>query len=158
MIKSATTGAVIGAVTGGLVGVGYHAKSLLSTSNNERQAEKDEYEYIDRNNEISFHAREIELFKSHAPEEVRVFMDSLDRLMAIEELSSVVSKDALDVGWPITAQYLAREVSDALLVIKTKIKDQTQKMTLEVHMEEIKTHLGNTLYNIDMNVQQKINE
>ena len=157
MIKSATTGAFIGAVTGGLVGVGYHAKSFL-TSNEKSTVKQEKYEYMERNSEISFHAREIELFKTHAPDEVRVFMDSLDRMLAIEELSSVVNKNALDAGWPITAQYLAREVSDALLVLKNKITDQTQKMTLEVHMEEINTHLANTLYNIDMSVQQKINE
>ena len=118
------------------------------------------YQYIEQNSEIRFHAVEIQLFETHAncADAVKTFMDSLDRLLAIESLSTVIKKEDVNSSWPITAQFLATEVSDALLVIENALEDRTQQMTLKVHVEEIKTHLQNTLYNIDMNVQQKINE
>jgi len=156
MLKRAYTGALVGAVTGSIVGIGYHIQS--GQKNNKNVEKKNSYQYIEQNSEILFHAGEIQMFEKYAPDAVKTFSDSLDRLLAIESLSNVIKKEEVNPSWPITAQFLATEVSDALIVIEHKVEDQTQKLALQVHVEEIKTHLQNTLYNIDMNVQQKINE
>lgn len=157
MLKRACKGAIVGAVTGSIVGIGYHMQSSgQPTKKNKNVMES--YQYIEQNSEILFHATEIQMFEAYTPDAVKTFLDSLDRLLAIESLSAVIKKEEVNPSWPITAQFLATEVSDALIVIEHKLQDQTQQMTLKVHAEEIKTHLQNTLYNIDMNVQQKINE
>lgn len=156
MLTRACKGAIVGAVTGSVVGIGYHIQSGQRTKKNTNSLES--YQYIQQNSEILFHAAEIQLFNAYAPDAVKTFLDSLDRLLAIESLSAVIKKEEVNPSWPITAQFLSTEVTDALIVIEQKLEDQTQQMTLKVHVEEIKTHLQNALYNIDMNVQQKINE
>jgi negative regulator of replication initiation len=106
---------------------------------------------------MRFHVGELLSFKSSDTEMVlESIQDTLDRLLAIEALCETSTRESVKASWPITAQHYVQDIVDAMVLLRTNITQQ-QQVIMDMHIEEIKTFLANTVYNIDMQVQNLLN-
>jgi len=157
MIKNGFKGAIVGAGIGTAAGITMH---ILQHGGKTKTVEDEiKYKYIDNNSDVLFHLSELNQFRTKneiTRNAMELLHDSIDRLLATESLSETVQKQDVQVSWPITAQHYATDAEDALRVVKTYL-DQNQLVIFNMHTEELKTHIQNALYNIDMNVQNLIN-
>lgn len=157
MIKNGVKGAIVGAGLGTAAGITMH---ILQHSGKTNIVEDEvKYKYIDNNSDVCFHLSELNQFRTKndmTKNAVDSLYDSVDRLLAMESLSERVQNKDVQVSWPITAQHYATDAEDSLRVLKTYL-DQNQLVIFNLHTEELKTQILNSLYNIDMNVQNAIN-
>lgn len=157
MIKNGVKGAIVGAGLGTAAGITLH---ILQNSGNSNNVEEEiKYKYIENNSDVLFHLSELNQFRTKnemTKTAIESLHDSVDRLLAMESLSERVQKKDLQVSWPVTAQHYATDAEDALRVVKSYL-DQNQLVIFNMHTEELKTQIQNSLYNIDMNVQNLMN-
>jgi hypothetical protein len=158
LIEKSARGALLGAGIGAGIGATMH---LLKKKNaSKTKAAGPDFKYIDANGEMRFHADEILQFQVHHKEIAPLLhsvRDSLDRLLALEMLSEIATAESVKASWPVTAQHFNQEVLDGLVLVRSKITNQQHLVTFDMHVEEIKQQMNNSLYNIDMNVQELLN-
>lgn len=153
LLKKATIGAGIGATAG----ITLHIIQQSGSNTKEHSQPQIKFKYIENHSEIRFHIGEI--INMQTPETatiIDVVQDAMDRLLAIEVLSGTSTKETVRPSWPITAQHYVQDVTDGIILFRSKLSLQ-QQTTLDVHWEEIKTVLNNIVYNVDMEVQNLLN-
>lgn len=155
LLKKATIGAGIGATAGITFHIIQQQQSASKTNGHSQQQIK--YKYIENHSEIRFHIGEIISMQTSETETIiDAVQDSMDRLLAIEVLSETSTKETVRPSWPITAQHYVQDITDGIILFRSKISLQ-QQTPLDVHWEEIKTVLNNIVYNVDMQVQNLLN-
>ncbi len=162
LLQTSLKGAVLGGAIGATVSVTYHMMSP-GTQTNDGDApsaeEKNKYRYIYANADVNFLITELTIFKRTDEETENAFVilcDSMDRLLALEHVTNHATGEDVKAAWPATAHHYNQEILDALAILREKIKKQQQKVTFDMHMEELKQQVQNSLYNIDMNVQNTL--
>lgn len=155
---------LIGGALGATAGVTVHILRRKGPVPKTEDADGDEetFQYIEGNSEARFHVGELAAFgptvSETGREAIAVLKESLDRLIALEQLSGRVDKpEDAKPSWPLTAQHYANEVADGLRLLKTQLNMPTQQVTFDLHAAEIQTLMNNLVYNVGMNVQAHMN-
>ena len=162
MLKQGLKGMLIGGALGATAGVTVHILQRKGSKTKESNEEKETFQYIEGNSEARFHVGELAAFgptvSETGREAISVLQESLDRLIALEQLSgSVRNPEDAKPSWPLTAQHYANEVADGLRLLKTQLTVPTQQVTFDLHAAEIQTLMNNLVYNVGMNVQAHMN-
>lgn len=164
LLQTSLKGAVLGGAIGATVSVTYHMMSPGTQTNDDENApsaeEKNKYRYICANADVNFLITELTVFKRTDEESENAFTvlcDSVDRLLALEHVTNHTKGEDANAGWPVTAHHYNQETLEALAILRTKITKQQQRVTFDMHVEELKQQVQNSLYNIDMNVQHVLN-
>lgn len=157
LLASSLKGAMVGGAIGATVTVTMHMMSPPTKETKENPIDKEKFRYIDENADVRFLIEELTQFKrdEESNNAFDVLCDSLDRLLALEYVSGA-EKESVEASWPTTAHHYNQEIVDALSVLRSKIARQEQKVTFDMHVEELKNLVQNTLYNIDMSVQHAL--
>lgn len=161
LFASSLKGAMVGGAIGATVTVTMHMMSpptKETTAAKENPIDKEKFRYIDENADVRFLVEELTLFQrdEESNNAFEVLCDSMDRLLALEYVSGGAEKESAEASWPTTAHHYNQEIVDALSVLRSKITRQEQKVTFDMHTEELKNLVQNTLYNIDMSVRHAL--
>ena len=161
MLRTGFKGMLIGGAVGATAGVTVH---ILQGSKRKPQTEDEAgeaYAYIEKNAEARFHVNELAAFGPTVSQAGRdglaVVRESLDRLLALEELSRGSKPEDTKASWPLTAQHYSNEVADGLRLLKTQLKAPSQQVKFDLHAGEIQGMMNNLVYNVGMNVQAHMN-
>ena len=165
MLKHGLKGMLIGGAVGATAGVTVHIlqrKGPAKPKESAEDEEKETFQYIEGNSEARFHVGELAAFgptvSETGREAIAVLRESLDRLIALEQLSGSVGRpEDAKPSWPLTAQHYANEVADGLRLLKTQLTAPTQQVAFDLHAAELQTLMNNLVYNVGMNVQAHMN-
>jgi len=166
-VRRSIAGAAVGAGIGASVGVIYQftskgdtrAKETTGEENSVAPAiEREQFPDLCAESDVIYLVEDMKEFRHDLPEAFDSMLSGLDRLCALHKLVHSAPKDEFKAAWAVTAHHHAETIRDALRGLCIAVKDPAASAEIEERKNEIDGWISNTVHNISMQVQMRLQD
>lgn len=166
-VRKSLAGAAVGAGIGAGVGVLYQFSSGKKSAgqdsdaadnNGDRSRICNNYPDLYAESEIYYLVEVMMEFRHHLPEAFDSMLSGLDRLCALHTLVHSAPKEDFSASWSVTAHHHAETIRDGLRALGVVVKDSLAAAEIEERKGEIDGWVSNTVHNISMQVQTRLQD
>lgn len=167
-VRKSLAGAAVGAGIGAGMGVLYQFSvsgkkkaeqdGAAADNNNDAVSIAHKYPDLSAESEVYFLVEDMLEYRHHLPDTFDSMLSGLDRLCALCTLVHNAPKEDFSAAWSVTAHHHAETIRDGLRALGVVVKDPAAAAEIEERKGEIDGWVSNTVHNISMQVQTRLQD